>query len=143
MLGVVACVLVVVFKRMQQLPTMLGQQCKELLGACWQWCANGCNHSQQRWANNVGSCCVRLHLISFSLSQAWPLFVFLQRYAQNMNHPETDIQAVYSVCLLKRGRQIEPLFLLKTRLSLAKHKQIKTKIQKRSSACIPLFNTAL
>lgn len=27
-----------------------------------------------------------------------------------MNHPETDIQAVYSVCLLKRGRQIEPLF---------------------------------
>ena len=79
LLGVVACVLVVVFKRMQQLPTMLGQPCKELLGACWQWCANGCNHAQQRWANNVGSCCVRLHLISFSLSQAWPLFVFLQR----------------------------------------------------------------
>ena len=47
-----------------------------------------------------------------------------------MNHPETDIQAVYSVCLLKRGRQIEPLFLLKTRLSLAKNKQIKTKIKR-------------
>ena len=28
-------------KRTQQLPT--------LLRACWQWCANGCNNSQQCW----------------------------------------------------------------------------------------------
>ena len=27
-------------KRRQQLPTLL---------LCWQWCANGCNNSQQRW----------------------------------------------------------------------------------------------
>ena len=36
MLGVVGCVLAVVCKRMQQLPTLLRQQCWELLGACWQ-----------------------------------------------------------------------------------------------------------
>ena len=49
MLGVAACVLAVVCKRMQQLPTLLRQQCWELLRACWQWCANGCNNSQQCW----------------------------------------------------------------------------------------------
>ena len=27
----------------------LRQQCWELLRACWQWCANGCNNSQQCW----------------------------------------------------------------------------------------------
>ena len=31
----------------QQLPTLLRQQCWEFLRACWQWCANGCNNSQQ------------------------------------------------------------------------------------------------
>ena len=30
-------------KRTQQLPTLLRQQCWELLRACWQWCANGRN----------------------------------------------------------------------------------------------------
>ena len=49
MLGVVACMLAVVCKRMQQLPTLLRQQCLELLRECWQWCANGCNNSQQCW----------------------------------------------------------------------------------------------
>ena len=34
---------------MQQLPTLLRQQCWELLHACWQGCANGCNNSQQCW----------------------------------------------------------------------------------------------
>ena len=29
--------------------TLLRQQCWELLRACWQWCANGCNNSQQCW----------------------------------------------------------------------------------------------
>ena len=30
--------------------TLLRQQCWELLlGACWQWCANECNNSQQCW----------------------------------------------------------------------------------------------
>ena len=28
---------------------MLGQQCWELSRWCWQWCANGCNNSQQCW----------------------------------------------------------------------------------------------
>ena len=36
-------------KRTQQLLTLLLQQCWELLRACWQWCANGCNNSQQCW----------------------------------------------------------------------------------------------
>ena len=36
-------------KRTQQVPTLLRQQCWELLHACWQWCANGCNNSQQCW----------------------------------------------------------------------------------------------
>ena len=47
-------------KRTQQLPTLLRQQCWELLRACWQWCANGRNNSQQCCANNVGSCSVRV-----------------------------------------------------------------------------------
>ena len=34
---------------MRQPPTLLGQQCWELLRPCWQWCANGCNNSQQCW----------------------------------------------------------------------------------------------
>ena len=36
-------------KRAEQLPTLLRQQCWELLRACWQWCANRCNSSQQVW----------------------------------------------------------------------------------------------
>ena len=36
-------------KRTQQIPTLLRQQCWELLRAGWQWCANGCNSSQQCW----------------------------------------------------------------------------------------------
>ena len=36
-------------KRAQQLSTLLAQQCWELLRACWQWCANGSNNSQQCW----------------------------------------------------------------------------------------------
>ena len=28
---------------------MLGQQCWELSRRYWQWCANGCNNSQQCW----------------------------------------------------------------------------------------------
>ena len=34
-------------KRKQQLPTLLRQQCWKLLRAGWQWCAEGCNNSQQ------------------------------------------------------------------------------------------------
>ena len=30
-------------------PNLLRQQCWELLRACWQWCTNGCNNSQQCW----------------------------------------------------------------------------------------------
>ena len=36
-------------KRTEQLPTLLGQQCWELLRSLQQWCANGCNNSQQCW----------------------------------------------------------------------------------------------
>ena len=36
-------------KRTQQLLTLLGQQCWELLRPFRQWCANGCNNSQQCW----------------------------------------------------------------------------------------------
>ena len=37
------------WKGTQQLPTLLRQQCWELLRACRQWSANGCNNSQQCW----------------------------------------------------------------------------------------------
>ena len=47
MLGVVVPVLVVVCERVQQLPTLVGQQCWESLCPCWWWCANGCRNSQQ------------------------------------------------------------------------------------------------
>ena len=47
MLGVVVPVLVVVCERVQQLPTLVGQQCWESLCPCWWWCANGCSNSQQ------------------------------------------------------------------------------------------------
>ena len=33
-----------------EIPTLLGQQCWELLGPCWQWCANG-----TATPNNVGT----------------------------------------------------------------------------------------
>ena len=36
-------------KGRSELPTLLAQQCWELLRPCWQLCANGCNHSQQCW----------------------------------------------------------------------------------------------
>ena len=36
-------------KRTQQLPTLLRQQFWKLLRARWQWCAKGCNNSQQCW----------------------------------------------------------------------------------------------
>ena len=36
------------FKEIVRLPTLLRQQCWELLRACWQWCAKGCNNSQQQ-----------------------------------------------------------------------------------------------
>ena len=47
-------------KRTQQLPTLLRQQCWELLRACWQLSANERINSQHCWRNNVGSCCVRV-----------------------------------------------------------------------------------
>ena len=30
-------------------PNIVGPTSWELLGACWQWCANGCNNSQKVW----------------------------------------------------------------------------------------------
>ena len=49
-------------KRTQQLPTLFGQQCCELLRPFAHYCQHGRNNSQHCWANNVGSCCVRLHV---------------------------------------------------------------------------------
>ena len=63
---VVASVLAVVCKRMQQHTNNVGSCCVcvgngvqtdatttknvgELLRLCWQWCANGCNNNQQCW----------------------------------------------------------------------------------------------
>ena len=37
------------WKRRQQLPTLLAQQCWELLRPCWQCCTNKRNDSQQCW----------------------------------------------------------------------------------------------
>ena len=47
--GVVASVCTPLPTRTQQLPTLLRQQCWELLRAYWQWYANVCNNSQQCW----------------------------------------------------------------------------------------------
>ena len=56
-----------------QLPTLLVQQCWDLLRPCWQWCVNGCNNSQQHetcnrvckrtqhvTSNNVASVCMEI-----------------------------------------------------------------------------------
>ena len=49
-------------KRTQQLPTSLGQKCWELLRPFAHYCQHGRNNSHYCWPNNVGSCCVRLHI---------------------------------------------------------------------------------
>ena len=56
--GIVVSMLAVVCKGMQQLPTLLGRQCLELLYLCWQWYAKGCNNSQHCWVSNVWNYCV-------------------------------------------------------------------------------------
>ena len=43
----VPCYLKLCAKRTQQLPTLLGHQCRKMLRSCWWWYANGCNNSQQ------------------------------------------------------------------------------------------------
>ena len=56
-------------KRTQQLPKLLGKQCWELLRSLQQWCAKGCNNSQQCWVlqcivewsrNGVYPCVMRM-----------------------------------------------------------------------------------
>ena len=44
------------------LPTSLGQKCWELLRPFAHYCQHGRNNSHYCWPNNVGSCCVRLHI---------------------------------------------------------------------------------
>ena len=46
--------------RTQQLPTLLAQHCWELLHPFAHHCQHARNNSQHCWRNNVGSCCVRL-----------------------------------------------------------------------------------
>ena len=99
MFGIVVSMLAVVCKGMQQLPTLLGQQCLELLCPCrqagvqrdattptllhqqcleslclcWQWCAKGCNNSQ-RYLDL--QCIVgRIQPIRLSNNKRWGLLV--------------------------------------------------------------------
>ena len=58
-------------KRTQQLPTLLGQQCWEFLPLCQQWCANGCNNSQQYVTLNR-ECKRTKHVTSNNVWNCWP-----------------------------------------------------------------------
>ena len=73
MFGIVVSMLAVVCKGMQQLPTLLGQQCLESLCPCWQWCAKGCNNSQQY----LDLQCIvgRIQPIRLSNNKCWGLLV--------------------------------------------------------------------
>ena len=53
------------------LDLLLGQQCWELLRPCWQWCANGCNNSQQCWPI-TRSYCVAVSKEIVCNERAWP-----------------------------------------------------------------------
>ena len=70
MLEVVVSVLVVVCKLVQQLPTLVGQQCWESLCPCWWWCANGCSNSQQYAATSNRVCRRTQH---GKIQQCWEL----------------------------------------------------------------------
>ena len=70
MLGVVVPVLVVVCERVQQLATLVGQQCWESLCPCWWWCANGCSNSQQYAATSNRVCRRTQH---GKIQQCWEL----------------------------------------------------------------------
>ena len=43
-------------------PDIFGQKCWELLRPFAHYCQHGRNNSHYCWPNNVGSCCVRLHI---------------------------------------------------------------------------------
>ena len=51
-------------KRTQQLPKLLGKQCWELLRSLQQWCAKGCNNSQQ--------CCDLQCIVGWSRNGVYP-----------------------------------------------------------------------
>ena len=104
MLGVVALVLAVVCKRMQQLPTMLGQQCWELSRWCWQWCANGCNNSQQCWDLQ----CIRGRMQPISL---WKPSVMRVRCPNNVGRAvQTDPTLLrYASVIAKQKKCLESL----------------------------------
>ena len=60
-LGDVASVCTPLPTRTQQLPTLLAQQCWELLRPFAHHCQHARNNSPPCWRNNVGSCCICLH----------------------------------------------------------------------------------
>ena len=62
MLGVVASACIPLPTRTQQLPTLLARQFWELLRLFGHHCQQARNNSQHCWPDNVGSCCVRLHV---------------------------------------------------------------------------------
>ena len=104
MLGVVALVLAVVCKRMQRLPTMLGQQCWELSRWCWQWCANGFNNSQQCWDLQ----CIRGRIQPISL---WKPSVIRVRGTNNVGRAEqTDPTLLrYASAIAEQKKCLESL----------------------------------
>ena len=61
LLGAVASVCTPLPTRTQQLPTLLAQQCWDLLHPFAHHCQHARNNSQHCWRNIVGSCCIRLH----------------------------------------------------------------------------------
>ena len=99
MLEVVASVLAVVCKRMQQLSTLLGQQCWMLLRPCWQWCANGCNISQQCWG---------LHCIMGRIQpiRRWKPFAMSARGPKNVRRAvQTDPTVLcYASAIMKQQK---------------------------------------
>ena len=93
MLGVVASVSTPLPTRTQQLPTLLTQQCWELLHPFAHHCRLARNNSQHCWRNNFGSCCVCLHAVDAAMlgvvasvctqltQQCWEL---LRLFARNL-----------------------------------------------------------
>ena len=56
----------------QRLPTLLPQQCWELLCPYWQWCTNGCDNSQQHAIACNRVCKRTQHVTSNNVRSYWP-----------------------------------------------------------------------
>ena len=85
-------------------PTMLGQQCWELSRWYWQWCANGCNNSQQCWDLQ----CIRGRIQPISL---WKPSVMRVRGPNNVGRAvQTDPTLLrYASVIVKQKKCLESL----------------------------------